>query len=45
LAEAAYQEAYAREPDPRMIEGTKEQRGKLVLLLADSPLEYVRTGE
>ena len=44
-AEATYQEAYALEPALWMIESTKEQRGKLEPLLADSPLKYVRTGE
>jgi hypothetical protein len=44
-AEATYQEAYALEPASWMIEATKEQRGKLEPLLADSPLKYIRTGE
>ena len=44
-AEATYQEAYAFASAPWMIESTKEQRGKLEPLLADSPLKYVRAGE
>jgi hypothetical protein len=44
-AEATYQEAYAFASAPWMIESTKEQRGKLELLLADSPLKYVTAGE
>jgi hypothetical protein len=44
-AEAAYQEAYAFARAPWMIESAKEQRQKLELLLAESPLKYVTTGE
>jgi hypothetical protein len=44
-AGATYQEAYSFAPASWMIKSAMEQRRKLELLLADSPLKYVRVGE
>lgn len=44
-AAATYQEAFAFAPASWMIQSATEQRRKLELLLANSPLKYVRAGE
>jgi len=41
-AETTYEEAYSFAPAPWMISSTKEQREKLVALLASTPLTYVK---
>lgn len=43
-AEQCYQEAYGFAPKPWMTDSTKEQRGKLEALLAESPLKYLEAG-
>jgi tetratricopeptide (TPR) repeat protein len=44
-AGTTYQEAFAFAPASWMIQSATEQRRKLELLLANSPLKYVRAGE
>jgi len=42
-ADRLYENAYSIAPERWMVDSTREQRAKLQLLLADSPLRFIRT--